>query len=276
MLGIKTILIRKSIYKHSKKPIISFSSQYKQRSGICWACGTIQQWVFSRVINDELAQTWGLDKQTRNAFDARESMNCPNCKCSFRLRQLAESLSFYYGGTSLMDLVDKENFSELKIAEINSCGNLHQFLKKLPNLLYSEYGSNDTSIPSENLESLSYPDKFLDLILTSDTLEHVPDASIAMDEINRVLKPGGKHIFTVPVIWCRQTVKRAMPGPKNSVNNLIEPSYHGEGQPDYLVFSEFGYDITRIIEKHGYKVDLFGVNLLNLRDVSGVLITTKK
>ena len=39
-----------------------------------------------------------------------------------------------------------------------------------------------------------------DLVLTSETLEHVPDLAAASREIRRVLVPGGRHIFTIPLL----------------------------------------------------------------------------
>ena len=38
-----------------------------------------------------------------------------------------------------------------------------------------------------------------DLVLTSETLEHVPDPRLALRETLRVLRPGGRHVFTVPL-----------------------------------------------------------------------------
>lgn len=46
--------------------------------------------------------------------------------------------------------------------------------------------------------SLDYPDGFFDIVVAFDTLEHIEDDSKAMDEITRVLKPGGGFAFTVP------------------------------------------------------------------------------
>ena len=46
--------------------------------------------------------------------------------------------------------------------------------------------------------ALSYDDASIDLILSSDVFEHVPDPYRAHAEVHRVLRPGGHHVFTVP------------------------------------------------------------------------------
>lgn len=258
----------------AQNPTLSLKKNVLDESGNCYACGAQGQvWRFATVINNELAATWGLTESLRNSFDARESMFCPVCDCSFRLRLLSEALVNEYGGTSLNEIIETD-LKTKKVAEINSCGKLHQFLQKLPVLQYSEFGSQDPEIPSENLEALSYVDNSLDLILTSDTLEHVPDFRTALAEIYRVLKPGGKHIFTIPTVWSRKTRQRAEIL-ESGVSNILEPSYHGEGQPDYLVFNEFGYDVISQIKQAGFEAKIYKVNLVNLDDVSGVFIAKK-
>lgn len=52
---------------------------------------------------------------------------------------------------------------------------------------------------SENLEKLTFEDASFDLFLTSDVMEHVFDPIAAFREIGRVLKPGGAHVFVVPL-----------------------------------------------------------------------------
>ena len=64
--------------------------------------------------------------------------------------------------------------------------------ERLPDLTYAEY-------PEEDVMALSYADASFDLVLTSDTLEHVEDPMKGMEEIRRVLRPGGRHVFTVPI-----------------------------------------------------------------------------
>jgi ubiquinone/menaquinone biosynthesis C-methylase UbiE len=45
--------------------------------------------------------------------------------------------------------------------------------------------------------SLPFPDESFDAIVSTDVLEHIPDAQKAVEEIHRVLKPGGKAFFVI-------------------------------------------------------------------------------
>lgn len=48
---------------------------------------------------------------------------------------------------------------------------------------------------------LPFPDAAFDAVLCSETLEHIPDDRGALDEIRRVLRPGGLLFLTVPNYW---------------------------------------------------------------------------
>jgi SAM-dependent methyltransferase len=50
--------------------------------------------------------------------------------------------------------------------------------------------------------SVPYPDEFFDGVLLLDVLEHVPDERVVIDEIGRVLRPGGRLIVSVPNRGC--------------------------------------------------------------------------
>jgi SAM-dependent methyltransferase len=191
--------IKAKLLKHSMKPCLTKGYIAAKGDKHCYACGSdVTEWVFSEVINDELASTWDLTPELIHSFNLRESMLCPNCSSSFRLRLLAESMSIIYGGgMSLKEMISNNSLDGIDVAEINSCGNLHQFLGQIPGIAYSEYGSKNKDVRSEDLKRLSYENKEFDLVLTSDTLEHVPDFKAALSEIHRVLKPGGMHIFTI-------------------------------------------------------------------------------
>ena len=73
------------------------------------------------------------------------------------------------------ELCNAKEMQLLIVSETNAAGDLHPYLAKLQNIYYSEYGSTDPSIPSEDLQCLSYEDNYFDLIINSDVLEHVPN-----------------------------------------------------------------------------------------------------
>ncbi|WP_197901560.1 class I SAM-dependent methyltransferase [Rhodocytophaga rosea] len=45
------------------------------------------------------------------------------------------------------------------------------------------------------------PDASIDCAMATEVFEHCPDLHIVLEEINRVLKPGGILFFTVPFLW---------------------------------------------------------------------------
>lgn len=48
---------------------------------------------------------------------------------------------------------------------------------------------------------LPFPDNSFDRIICSEVLEHVPDPDAVLEEISRILKPGGLFIASVPRYW---------------------------------------------------------------------------
>lgn len=158
---------------------------------------------------------------------------------------------------------------------------------KFPRYLGSEYGSNEEirremfPIPHEDLTDLTFDDGVFDVVVTNEVLEHVPDLDAAMTEMARVLKPGGRHIGTMPFALVQETgvVKaRLVDG---EVIHLTEPEYHGNPfeEGGALVFEVPGWDILKRAKrsgfsdawiqfswsvKHGYVTENTGVSLLIL------------
>ena len=52
-----------------------------------------------------------------------------------------------------------------------------------------------------NALRLPFPDGSFDRVVASETLEHIEDDTIAMSEIARVLRPGGRGVVSVPRWW---------------------------------------------------------------------------
>jgi SAM-dependent methyltransferase len=110
-----------------------------------------------------------------------------------------------------------------------------------------------SGIRSENLESLSFDDASIDLFVSQDVMEHVFDPEKAFKEIARVLKAGGAHIFTVPLVnkWLPTERWASLLDDGKIVYHSI-PEYHGNPvDPEgALVTMHWGYDIVNFISQH--------------------------
>jgi SAM-dependent methyltransferase len=137
------------------------------------------------------------------------------------------------------------------VAEINAIGRMHPLLAELPRLVHSEY-------PDEDVMALSYADASFDLVLTSDTLEHVSDIDLAFREIRRVLRPGGKHVYTVPVDPRRRATRSRVGLP---------PQHHGRGggpfalvtrRVDFLAHWDIAPDLPERTRAAGFETEVLG------------------
>jgi SAM-dependent methyltransferase len=110
-------------------------------------------------------------------------------------------------------------------------------------------GSMVDGIRCENLEELSFPDESFDLHITQDVLEHVFHPSRVFREIARTLKPGGMHIFTVPLVNKNSPSRLRARLENGEIVHIVEDIYHGNpiGDGRSLVTVDWGYDICQKI-----------------------------
>ncbi|MEO8123342.1 MAG: class I SAM-dependent methyltransferase [Burkholderiales bacterium] len=210
----------------------------------------------------ELIAEWELSPQWVRWMNDREGSRCAWCGSSLRSSRLARAIVNAVNrraGTAashLSALFRDRRARSLNIAEINAAGNLHRYLARCRGLQHSEFGSQAPGVRSEDLMQLSYADASFDLVITSDTLEHVPDAQRALRETHRVLKPGGAHVFSTPVVADRPSRRRALLV-DGVVTHLLAPSHHGapnERKDDFLVFHEFGSDFETLCRHAGFEL----------------------
>ncbi len=237
----------------------------------CVICGHEASFRFDPTkISAQLKQVWGISDRLAEAFNRRESMFCSSCGSSLRVRRLCTALIQTFSEMSgrhydsFTHLLEDDGFRRLRIAEINACGALHRYLKQHPNLCYSEYvpgvprGSEYNGIRCEDLQELTYPSDYFDIILTSDTLEHVPDPDKAWSEIRRTLKPSGYHIFTIPVVPAQPGTRQRARRSGGPIEYLTEPAYHARewGAEDLLVYTDFAMDVVDALNKLGLSTEV--------------------
>jgi len=86
----------------------------------------------------------------------------------------------------------------------------------------------------------------IDVIIHSDTLEHIPDPKAALKESWRILKEGGHLFYTVPIVVGRLTRTR----------HGLPPSHHGSAETtreDLKVQTEYGADFWCEIFEAGFR-----------------------
>jgi SAM-dependent methyltransferase len=252
-------------------------SRTRRERGVCEVCGRAARYEPRTIIPDDLAQTSGLAPGTRHAMDRRESMCCPLCGNNYRRRQLARALLKRYGQgrcASLAELLATEAFRALDLLILDDPWFGAAF-QGLPRYRQSDYmfslvpavGRPDTGLP--------LPDASIDVVLSSDVLEHTPAYMRVVSEIARVLKPGAAWICTLPFFPERATRTRAVVDERGEVQHLMEPSHHCRGALDSLVFVEFGRDALERFEAVGLRAQIYFYTLLGGYDYSSIFVFEK-
>jgi SAM-dependent methyltransferase len=182
----------------------------------------------SPVLWPELINSWHLSSNEIDYINRKQGFHCTKCSNNLRSMGLAAAImrEFSFQGTFTQFCGEINN---LDVLEINRAGNLTPTLSTLSGHKLIEY-------PQFDMLDLKIESDTKDLVLHSDTLEHIPDPIRGLAECLRVLRPSGKCIFTVPLIVDRLSRSRAG----------LAPSYHGQSSvndDDQVVYSEFGVDI---------------------------------
>jgi len=111
-------------------------------------------------------------------------------------------------------------------------------------------------VQCEDITKLTLEDNSIDIIISSDVLEHVPDIKAAFRETKRVLRQGGFHLFTVPPR--DKTIKRAEINDKGKICHLTEPDYHSDplNPKGILAFWDFGVDAIQLFAMEGLEITI--------------------
>lgn len=197
----------------------------------CPVCGS-GQFSLTPVLWRELVSEWQISEFEVNYINLQQGYHCTSCGSNLRSMALAAALLAESNiKVSLIDAISNGYFNKYKVLEINEAGHLTQHLKKIVGYTYIQY-------PEFDMTNLSLNDDSFDVVIHSDTLEHVNNPVRGLAECRRVLAIDGKCYFTVPVIVDRFTRSR----------DGLAASYHCS--PDgfdsgMLVHTEFGVDVWK-------------------------------
>lgn len=192
---------------------------------------------------------------------ARETQ-CPGCGAAHRTRNVARTLLQAAGANAGKPLrASLDALRRLDILQLAAQGPLHDILRDLPGYRCCEFlpwvraGCRDASgVLCQDITVLTFASAAFDFVINQDILEHVEDPRLAFAEVSRVLKPGGRHIFTAPIHESLGVSRRrAQKDPDGAVRLLHPPVYHYDPiQPSgCLVYWDFGQDVIQQLALHG-------------------------
>ncbi len=178
----------------------------------------------------------------------RDKLVCPGCRAIPRNRALMLAMNKF-----------APNWRKMSVHESSPVwtGVSNKLFRECPGYSWSYYeplvpeGANhpDHGWRNENIEAMTFADASFDLFVTQDVFEHLYRPDVAAAEIARVLRPGGMHIFTVPLPREHLPSIRRARKIGDKIQHLEDPVYHGDpiNSNGALVIIDWGYDIVEYL-----------------------------
>ena len=191
----------------------------------------------------------------------RERLECPRCRMNNRQRLVATLMR--------QALSDNQGQKVYLMEAVTPIYNWAAATFKQHTIIGSEYlgheypgGSIVKGIRHEDVENLSFANESLDLIVSNDVFEHVPDPSKAFAECARVLKPGGVMLATMPFHSGNDVSVVRAKLHDGKLEHILPPAFHGNplSADGSLVFTDFGWDVLTTMKDAGFSkvtVDIY-------------------
>jgi SAM-dependent methyltransferase len=221
--------------------------------GFCLACERPRQFEVDRQFG---AIDHGDGRWEPNW---RERMVCPGCGLNSRQRAIA---------VAARQIAEAGSDRRRAIYVTERIGPLYVWLSSnlaVADLTGSEFLSEKEGasglvaelrdcVQHQDLEHLDFESRSFDGIVCNDVLEHVNEPLRCLEEMARVLRPGGKALITVPLaIGLDRSVRRAR-STDGDVVFLQSPRFHGDplSEAGALVYHDFGWDLVHSFRECGF------------------------
>ena len=143
----------------------------------CRVCGG-EAFVHHDVLWGELIAQWGLSTSEADYINIQQGTCCAACGSNVRSIALADALLRSAQATStLKEWVTTDTARDCTVLEINEAGLLSNVLAAIP-------GHRLVRYPEYNMMALPFENGSFDLIVHSDTLEHVPDPAQGLRDVH--------------------------------------------------------------------------------------------
>ena len=235
-----------SIRKIGSKLAVALSHPAYHTTGFCNLCG--RRTLF---ICDEAADRW--------------IRRCCCCRSTPKYRAIVQVMEAE-AGEKITSFV-----REHKIYELSTTSPIFRKLRGHSNYEASGYfsdlpfGEKVTSFYwNQDLQHLTFPSESFDVVISSETMEHVRRPWQAFSEVYRILKPSGFYVFTIPFRSDRLTRSRVDTAGEKDVFLLPKVYHQDPYRPeDSLVYTDFGADLPQLLRPIGFDTEI--VPILNKR-----------
>jgi SAM-dependent methyltransferase len=203
----------------------------------------------------------------RDSLSFRERGECRRCDATTRQRQVgwlvARAMSRLGGGAATTLAAAVRTNPTIAVYNTEARGPVHAQLSQLAHYRASEYfgperrgGDIVDGVEHQDLQDLSLADESVDIIISSDVFEHLARPYDAHREVYRVLRDGGRHIFTVPFHQNGyRDERRAVLDGDGAIEHLAEPIYHLDpvsADGGVLVFTIFALEMLIHLREIGF------------------------
>ena len=223
------------------KCINNYPESFVVTGGYCLVCNEKVNFNANNIFRHISLDLTKTDKK----YYWRETLTCSKCQLNNRTR-------------GMLYFINKINGS-IYLTEQSS--SLYNYMtKKYTNVIGSEYlpnvsfGTTLNGILSQDLTNLTFENEKFNYIISCDVLEHIPNYKKALSECCRILKFGGKFIFTVPFLINSKSNIIKAELQNGSILHYTPPEYHGNpiGDDDCLCFTHFGWEILDDLKECGF------------------------
>lgn len=212
-----------------------------------------------------------LKKEIKNVIeDKKKKVECPLCKSkfekfdSFGLVERENARCSKCGSLERHRLLwkyvnDKHFFKNIKSgfrvlhfapeALFYNYFDSHNKIEYIPCDLFPEnYTFNGNSkVVKVDITNIPFEDNYFDFIICNHVLEHIPDDTLAMNELLRVMKVGGNGVFQVPIDYERETTYEDF--------SITTPEEREKAFGQYDHVRWYGRDYKERLASVGFKVN---------------------
>jgi len=172
----------------------------------------------------------------------RKNARCPNCRSNQRTRLLylffQHRTTLYHDPVRLLHLSPKKKLGRI----FSGCENIEYTCGALAPQRFAEFDA-----VAVDVRKIPFPENRFDVLICNHILEHVPEDRIAIQELYRVLRPGGFGVLQVPLAV---DLPRTLEDPSVQSERARKREY---GQKDHVRL--YGQDFFRRLEEAGFRVE---------------------